>query len=275
MLIATFGPTTGWAGKSISYDNGRFSLEGHGLISAADVLTYDGQGHLIWADDGLRGLVQQTLPPSEPPVPTPTVTPQPTTTEMREKAPQTPVPTPAFPVPPPVVTPPPTTPIYVHEPPPVPVSLPPKPIPPGGTHGWAAAWLPSDTVEGIFEDRAAFAWRIIRSGGMEELGRKTRYVNLSCAGHKNVAQIHPQADGIALVLKYPGDNLPAVLFDEIPVASLTGYKNPNKLWLDGHPHYNKKGPALAFLIPDEVVDLGDDDREWQDIVKLLKYSWTL
>jgi len=150
-----------------------------------------------------------------------------------------------------------------------------KPAAPGGTHGWEAAWRPSDTVEGIFEDRAAFARRVITSGGMEELGRKTRYVNLSCAGKKNVAQIHPQSDGIGLVLKYRSDNLPAVLFDEIPVASLAGYKGPNALWLDGNPPYNKKGPAIAFLVPDEAVDLGDDGQEWQDIVRLLKYAKTL
>ena len=27
MLVATFGPTTGWAGKAISYENGQFTLE--------------------------------------------------------------------------------------------------------------------------------------------------------------------------------------------------------------------------------------------------------
>ena len=59
MIIATFGPSTGWAGKTITYDNGVFTLEGHGVISATDVLTYDRQGHLEWADVGLREWVQQ------------------------------------------------------------------------------------------------------------------------------------------------------------------------------------------------------------------------
>ena len=58
MLIATFGPTTGWAGKTISYENGLFSLEGFGLITAGDVLTYDGQGHLVWPYAGMREWVQ-------------------------------------------------------------------------------------------------------------------------------------------------------------------------------------------------------------------------
>lgn len=59
MLIATFGPSTGWAGKTISYEDGRFTLEGVGPLSAADVLTYDRQGHISWAYAGLREWVQQ------------------------------------------------------------------------------------------------------------------------------------------------------------------------------------------------------------------------
>lgn len=59
MLIATFNPATGWAGKTITYDNGVFTLEGHGVISAADVLTYDRQGHISWAYAGLREWVEQ------------------------------------------------------------------------------------------------------------------------------------------------------------------------------------------------------------------------
>ena len=59
MLVATFGPTTGRAGKTITYEDGVFNLEGHGPISARDVLSYDAQGHLTWAYDGLRGWVRQ------------------------------------------------------------------------------------------------------------------------------------------------------------------------------------------------------------------------
>ena len=42
MLIATFGPTTGWVGKTITWDEGVFTLAGHGVVTAADVLKYDG-----------------------------------------------------------------------------------------------------------------------------------------------------------------------------------------------------------------------------------------
>lgn len=46
MLGATFGPSTGWAGKTITFEDERFILEGHGPISAAGVMKYDRQGHL-------------------------------------------------------------------------------------------------------------------------------------------------------------------------------------------------------------------------------------
>jgi hypothetical protein len=73
MLIATFGTTTGWAGKTITFDNGQYVLEGHGPITAQAVLEYDRQGHLTWANDGLREMVQQTASgqPAAPPTPTP------------------------------------------------------------------------------------------------------------------------------------------------------------------------------------------------------------
>jgi hypothetical protein len=54
MVIATFGPTTGWAGKTISYDDGWFTLDGYGPIDVAAVLEFDRQGHLQWAYAGLR-----------------------------------------------------------------------------------------------------------------------------------------------------------------------------------------------------------------------------
>jgi len=73
MLVATFGTTTGWAGKTITFDNGQYVLEGHGPITAQAVLEYDRQGHLTWANDGLREMVRQTAsgPPAAPPTPTP------------------------------------------------------------------------------------------------------------------------------------------------------------------------------------------------------------
>lgn len=60
MLVATFGPSTGWAGKTITHDDGVFTLEGVGPVTAVDLLEYDRQGHLEWAYDGLREWVQQT-----------------------------------------------------------------------------------------------------------------------------------------------------------------------------------------------------------------------
>lgn len=50
MLIATFGPSTGWIGKTITYEDEQFVLEGHGPITAADVIEYERQGHLEFAE---------------------------------------------------------------------------------------------------------------------------------------------------------------------------------------------------------------------------------
>ena len=50
MLVATFGPSTAWLGKKITFKRGAFSLEGHGKITAADVVSYDRQGVLVWPD---------------------------------------------------------------------------------------------------------------------------------------------------------------------------------------------------------------------------------
>jgi len=64
MVIATFNSTTGWAGKTITYDDDVFTLEGHGVITAADVLTYERQGHVSWAYEGLQEWVEQLATPS-------------------------------------------------------------------------------------------------------------------------------------------------------------------------------------------------------------------
>ena len=57
MLVATFGPTTGWNGKTIVYENDTFVLEGHGPIQAEDVFEYGRQGHIVWALSGMRAWV--------------------------------------------------------------------------------------------------------------------------------------------------------------------------------------------------------------------------
>lgn len=60
MIVATFGPSTAWAGKPITFDEGRFTLEGLGQITPQAVVDYDRQGHLQWAYDGLRDWAYQT-----------------------------------------------------------------------------------------------------------------------------------------------------------------------------------------------------------------------
>lgn len=54
MIVATFNAGTAWVGKTITYDNGRFTLEGYGEIVVAGVMEYDASGLLDWAYDGLR-----------------------------------------------------------------------------------------------------------------------------------------------------------------------------------------------------------------------------
>jgi hypothetical protein len=57
MIIATFGPSTGWSGKTITREADAFILEGHGPITAADIMEYDRQGQLVWASEGMRAWV--------------------------------------------------------------------------------------------------------------------------------------------------------------------------------------------------------------------------
>jgi hypothetical protein len=66
MLVATFNSTTGWDGKTVAFENGQFALEGHGLITALDVLEYDRKGNLTWAYDGLREWVASCATPTAP-----------------------------------------------------------------------------------------------------------------------------------------------------------------------------------------------------------------
>jgi len=56
---ATFGPTTGWVGRSISFEHQEFILDGHGQVTPEAVLQYDRLGQLVWAYDGLREWVAQ------------------------------------------------------------------------------------------------------------------------------------------------------------------------------------------------------------------------
>lgn len=83
MIIATFGPTTEWAGKTISRDGDVFVLEGHGPISASDVMDYDRQGHLVWVNEGTRAWVGSKAKASS----TPSSAVQPPTGHVQESPP--------------------------------------------------------------------------------------------------------------------------------------------------------------------------------------------
>ena len=65
MRVATFRPTTEWAGKEVDYEDGRYTLQGFGPVTVQTVLEHDRQGHLEWAYEGLRDWVLaqvQTIP---------------------------------------------------------------------------------------------------------------------------------------------------------------------------------------------------------------------
>ena len=69
LVVASFGPTTSRAGKTITYESGQFVLEGDGPITPDAVLEYERQGHLVWAHEGLGEWVQAVA--SQPAVPVP------------------------------------------------------------------------------------------------------------------------------------------------------------------------------------------------------------
>ena len=57
MLVATFEPSSGCEGRTITFENEQFVHEILGLISAADVMEYDRKGWLRWPMDGMRAWV--------------------------------------------------------------------------------------------------------------------------------------------------------------------------------------------------------------------------
>ena len=68
-LVGTFSAVTAWVGKTITYADGQFNLEGHGPIKAQDVLDYDQKGQLDWAHEGMREWVARTAAASMAPAP--------------------------------------------------------------------------------------------------------------------------------------------------------------------------------------------------------------
>jgi len=81
MLVATFNATTGWAGREITWQDDRFILDGHGAITAADVMEYDRQGHLDWPSEEMHSWAaarlsweQAVVAPAQPVTPTQPIT---------------------------------------------------------------------------------------------------------------------------------------------------------------------------------------------------------
>lgn len=91
MLVATFNATTGWAGREVSWQDERFILDGHGAITAADVMEYDRQGHLDWPSEEMRSWAaarlsweQAVAAPTQPVTPTQPITPTQPASEVHD-----------------------------------------------------------------------------------------------------------------------------------------------------------------------------------------------
>jgi hypothetical protein len=125
----------------------------------------------------------------------------------------------------------------------------------------------------LFDLRVPLAERISGTGSLEASPRASGYANLSAAGKANVAQLHPHDGGVALVLRSRDGGLPNTSFAEIPVTTLNGCRGANAGWLTGTGRpYERKGPAVAYLIPAELGELGDGDLPWQEVAALIAYA---
>jgi hypothetical protein len=73
MLVATFAPSSEWAGTCVTCEGKSFMVEGRGPTTAAALMGYDRKGELVWATDGTRAWVGSLTPqsagdtPSSPP----------------------------------------------------------------------------------------------------------------------------------------------------------------------------------------------------------------
>jgi hypothetical protein len=120
---------------------------------------------------------------------------------------------------------------------------------------------------------AALAEQVVqraRRFGFEPKGRQQGYVNLSRSGRAH-AQIHPQPEGVALVVREAAGGLrPSAHLTLVPYQSLPGYRGRNKPWLEGDGKYTFK-PAAAVLVP---AALGENPQHvgWQEVDAVLRYA---
>ena len=67
MLVATFGEGTEWAGKTITYSDGVFTVEDDGELAADEVMRRGRQGELEWASEAMPFWVAALAHTSPPP----------------------------------------------------------------------------------------------------------------------------------------------------------------------------------------------------------------
>ena len=63
MLVATLSRVSGSTHQQIAYEDGRFTLAGHGEVSAQDIVDLETRGKLEWAYSGLREWVHYFATP--------------------------------------------------------------------------------------------------------------------------------------------------------------------------------------------------------------------
>ena len=68
MLVATFEPSSGCEGRTITFENEQFVHDVLVPISAAEVMDYDRKGWLEWPMDGMRAWVGSRTGPLVPAV---------------------------------------------------------------------------------------------------------------------------------------------------------------------------------------------------------------
>lgn len=62
MLVATFGPTSTWAGTVVTREGETFTAGDHGVITSAELMERDRAGELVWGGDVVRRWVASLAP---------------------------------------------------------------------------------------------------------------------------------------------------------------------------------------------------------------------
>ena len=128
-------------------------------------------------------------------------------------------------------------------------------------------------MKAVFRDGfAELAQMILDRSQFEPKAQDSGYVNLSKAGRAH-AQLHPQRDGVALVVREVDEVCPrSRLLPSVAVKELNGYRGSNKTWLDGNGKRFTQRPAGAWLVPPELAN-DSSNPAWKEVDALLEYAY--